>query len=105
MSNASNRSTAKSQIIWTTRLSTKAPPHHRLLRVQTVFGLVEYHRMGAIDHGKGLLVITVGRQCVNKAFQFIESWQAKFARTRRKLFPIRPKRAFWVMPAAHVDKS
>src|SRR6202171_419797 len=56
---------------WLTRLglppvSLKAPGQNSLLCVQPVFGLVEHHRLRAVDHFVGDLLAAMGRQAVHE---------------------------------------
>ena len=44
----------------------QTPAHHRLLRMQPVFRLVEHHRVRAVHHGAGHLVIPVRRQAMHE---------------------------------------
>src|SRR5580693_2673814 len=46
--------------------SLKAPGQNPLLRVQPVLGLVEHHRLRAVDHLVGDLLAAMGRQAVHE---------------------------------------
>ncbi len=47
-------------------LNPQAPAHDRLLRVQSVFGFVEYHRMRTVHDGVGDFLIAVCGQAVHE---------------------------------------
>jgi hypothetical protein len=48
------------------RNAVEAPGQNALLRVQAVFGLVEHHRLRAVDHLVGDLLAAMGRQAVHE---------------------------------------